>query len=128
MKKITFAAAVAFGMMASLSVSAVTTAICDGTGAHDGAVPASGTAGTHYMLTPIAPKCSTNVFLSGIDGTAGAWYAVGSASIKGKSTFKGHSNGGSVSSSAACAVPGGCTVNEAGTARDAANTAAGAAT
>lgn len=126
MKKITFASAFAFGIMASLGASAATTAICDGSAAHDGVVPASGTAGTHYMITAIAPKCSTNVFLTGIDGTSGAWYAVGSASVKGKHSFRGHSNGGSVANSAACAIPGGCTVGEAGTARDAANTAAGA--
>lgn len=126
MKKTILASVVAVGMLASLSASAVTTEICAGGAAANGAVPANGTPGTHYMITPIAPKCSTNVFVSGQDGTSAAWYAVGSASVKGKNSFRGHSNGGAVAISTACAIAGGCTATEAQTARTAANTAAGA--
>lgn len=125
MKKLGFVSIACVGLVASLNVHAATTTICDGTAAHSGAVPASGTAGSNFMVNAIAPKCSANVFLSGMDGTNGAWYAVGSASSKGKNTFKGSTNGGSVARHADCAIPGGCTATEANTARDAANTAAG---
>lgn len=125
MKKFSIVSVACVGLLASTGVFAADTPICDGTAAKNGVAPAAGTPGTHFMVTAIAPKCSANVFLAGTDGTSGAWYAVGSASAKGKSTFKGHTNGGAVAVHAGCAVPGGCTTTEADTARGAANTAAG---
>ena len=107
----------------SASALATDTTICTGgAAAGPGTVPPSGTAGTHYMIRAISPKCSANVHLVGTDGTSGAWYAVGAASVKGKSSFKGNTNGGAVSTHAACAIPGGCTGTEATAARTQANT------
>ena len=126
MKKILVASTLVAGLLGSVGAFADATAICSGaTTAGAGLVPNKGTAGAHYMVTAISPKCSANVHLLGEDGTSGAWYAVGAVSVKGKSSWKGHTNGGSVQMHAACAIPGGCTSGEATTARDAANTAAG---
>jgi hypothetical protein len=69
----------------------------------------------------ISPKCSANVELHATDGTAGAWFAVGAASVKGKQAFKAHTQGGSVGKSADCAIPGGCTPTEVSTATGVAN-------
>lgn len=125
MKKIMFATALVAGLLGSASVFAVETAICTGASpGADGAIPPSGTAGTHFMQTGIKPKCSSNVMLKGTDGTAGAWYAVGSASKKGKQAFKAHTQGGSVSKNADCAIPGGCVDGEVTTALGVANAAA----
>lgn len=119
-KKIIYASAVAAGVlgsMASMNANAQTT-ICTGT-AGSGTVPASGTAGTHFMRAAIAPKCSANVYLQGNDGTNGSFYQVGSASSKGKYTFSGSSAGGGIAQSSACAVAGGCTQGEVTTAMSA---------
>ncbi|HCZ15352.1 MAG TPA: hypothetical protein DHV85_12315 [Candidatus Accumulibacter sp.] len=124
MKKILVASTLVAGLFASVGAFAADTVICAGGAAGPGVVPASGTAGTHFMLTPIAPKCSANTNVAGTDGTSGAWYAVGSNSVKGKNSFGGNTNGGSVAITAACAVPGGCTAAESVTARGVANTAA----
>lgn len=122
MKKITLALAfsavtVSFGAVAQ-------TDICTGT-AGPGTKPTGHTAGTNFMVVDISPQCSANVFLKGQDGTSGAWYAVGAVSSKGKNAFGGSTNGGAVRSTAACAVPGGCTASEAASALSTANTAAG---
>lgn len=126
MKKILVASTLVVGLLGSAGALADEKTICTGaTTAGAGAAPNAGTAGTHYMVTAISPKCSANVHLFGMDGTSGAWYAVGSASVKGKSTWKGHTNGGSVQMDQPCAIPGGCTTGEATAARDAAHTLAG---
>jgi hypothetical protein len=129
MKKIIISSALVAGLIASVGAFAADTVICPATTgsttAGPGTVPASGTAGTHFMIRAIAPKCSANTQVAGTDGTSGAWYAVGSNSVKGKNSFGGNSNGGAVSTTAACAVAGGCTPGEAVTARGVANTAAG---
>ncbi|MFW5395808.1 MAG: hypothetical protein XXXNARYT_001536 [Candidatus Accumulibacter regalis] len=128
MKKILASTALIAGLLGSGSAFAVATVICPlttgNTAAGVGAVPANGTAGTHYMTRAIAPKCSANTNVTGTDGTSGAWYAVGANSVKGKSSFGGHTNGGAVAKNGDCAIPGGCTAAEAVTARDAANSAA----
>lgn len=126
MKKLVLFSAALAGLMAAGGALAADTDICAGGAAANGTAPAYGTAGTNFMVNAIAPKCSANVYLKGTDGTNGAWYAVGSTSSKGKNTFKGSTNGGSVAVHAACAIPGGCTAAEAEAARSAANTAAGA--
>ena len=129
MKKLIVCAGLTVGLLGATNVFAVDTTICPKTAnsylAGPGAVPPSGTAGTHYMMTAIAPKCSANTNVAGMDGTSGAWYAVGANSVKGMSSFSGNTNGGAVAKTADCAVPGGCTTTEAETARTAANTAAG---
>jgi hypothetical protein len=128
MKKTICASLIAAGLFASFGAQAVT--ICDAATlqgkAGNGTAPAAGTAGTNFMVNAIAPKCSANVNMDGVDGTSGAWFAVGSASVKGANTFAGHTNGGAVAPSAKCAIPGGCTTGEVTTASGAANTAAGA--
>ena len=131
MKKIFVSSALIAGLFVSVSAFAADKVICPATtgstAAAPGAVPDSGTAGTHYMVTPIAPKCSANTNVAGTDGTNGAWYAVGSNSVKGKNSFGGHTNGGAVAITTNCAIPGGCTAAESVTARGVANTSAGAA-
>lgn len=126
MKKQFLASATIIGMLTSASVFAQATVICPATvgsvTAGPGAVPASGTAGTNYMMQAIKPQCSANVQLAGTDGTNGAWYAVGSNSVKGKTSFKGNTEGGAVAKHADCAKAGGCTAAEAVTARTQANT------
>ncbi|WP_153115363.1 hypothetical protein [Rhodocyclus tenuis] len=126
MKKVVYASMLAVGAFLSFGAQAVT--ICDaaklGGKSGAGVAPASGTAGTNFMVRAITPNCSANVNMDGQDGTSGAWFAVGAASVKGANTFAGHTNGGAVSPSAKCAVPGGCTLGEATTAMGVANTAA----
>ncbi|MES2770599.1 MAG: hypothetical protein V4623_01220 [Pseudomonadota bacterium] len=125
MRKITQASVFLAGFLASFSVFSDTATICGATAtAGKGIAPASGTANTHFMLNPIAPRCSANVHLAGTDGTSGAWYAVGSASSKGANSFKGHTNGGAVARHADCATKGACLATDAETARDSANSAA----
>lgn len=124
MKKTMYVSVVLAGLLGSLNAFAADTTICGGGAAAAGTAPASGTAGTNFMVSAISPKCSANVNLAGTDGTSGAWYAVGSNSVKGKSTFGGHTNGGAVVKNGDCAVAGGCTAAESVTARTTANTAA----
>lgn len=125
MKKFGLISMVSAGLLLSSFGAQAQTLVCTGGSAGNGATIPSGTAGTNFMVTSIAAKCSANVYLSGQDGTSGAWFAVGSVSTKGKNSFAGHTNGGAVAPSTACAVAGGCTQGEAETARGAANTAAG---
>jgi hypothetical protein len=127
MKKLLLVSVCAVGSLVSFGAMADATVICTGGAAGNGAVPNSGTPGTHFMVNAIAPKCSTNVHLAGTDGTSGAWYTIGAVSAKGKNKFGGHTNGGSVAPAGACAVSGGCTAAEAVNARTAAETAAAAA-
>ena len=131
MKKYILSAALVTGVFASVGAFADDKVICPATvgsaAAGNGAVPNKGTAGTHYMMVAISPKCSANTNVAGIDGTSGAWYAVGANSVKGKTNFGGHTNGGAVAKTVDCAIAGGCTPAEAVVARGTANTAAGAA-
>lgn len=126
MKKMIFASAILASALACGSAFAIDTVICPltvGTStAGNGNVPPNGTAGTHYMMTPIAPKCSANTNVAGTDGTSGAWYAVGANSVKGKFNFAGSTQGGAVKQTVACAIAGGCTAAESLTARAAAPT------
>jgi hypothetical protein len=127
MKRLLSSLALIAGSMVSASALADATTICSGGAAGVGTAPTvSATPGSTYMVRQISPKCSANVHLLGTDGTGGAWYAVGAASAKGKSSFKGNTNGGAVAIHAACAIPGGCTATEATAARTQANTDAGA--
>jgi hypothetical protein len=123
-KKIIYASALAAGVlgsMASINANAANTVttICNST-AGSGTAPASGAASDNFMVSAITPKCSANVYVTGMDGTNGAYYAVGSASAKGKYTFKGSTAGGGIAQGTACSIAGGCTVGEVNTAMSAA--------
>jgi len=127
MKKCILSTLFVGAVLVSSGALAVDTAICSGaTTAGDGVTPASGTAGTNFMVRPIPLKCSANVWLQGTDGTGGAWYALGSASVKGRTSYKSNTNGGAVSAHTFCAVAGSCTSTDATTARTQANTEAAA--
>ncbi len=127
MKKIILASVIAAGSLFSLGAFADATVICTGAGtAAPGVAPLVGTAGTHYMVVAITPKCSANVNMAGVDGTSGAWYAAGSNSVKGKNSYPASTSSGGVGTGVACAIAGGCTAAESVTARGVANTAAGA--
>lgn len=131
MKKTLISLALVAGVCVSGAALAAETVICPATvgatAAGPGTAPARGTAGEHFMVTAIAPKCSANTNVAGVDGTSGAWYAVGANSVKGRTNFGGHTNGGAVVRISDCAVAGGCTAGESVTARDAADTAAASA-
>lgn len=121
MKKIILTSLVAVAALASQAAFADDTTICArDTKSHSGVTPASGTAGTHFMVSPITPKCSANVYMEGSDGTAGAWYAVAANSNKGKNTYGGSTAGATVQT--ACSTAGACTTGEVGTAKTAVNT------
>lgn len=119
MKKLTLAS-----MLIAASFGASATSICTGTAGNGNMGTQAHVPGTNYMVVDISPKCSQNVYLQGEDGTGGAFYAVASASAKGKNTFGGSTNGGAVKPGTACAIPGGCSSDEVGTALTAAKTAA----
>lgn len=113
MKKITLKAVVAvaaLGAACGVAFADQTTVCARATAAHAGTSPAYGTAGTHFMVTQITPKCSANILGIGIDGTSAAWYTVVANSNKGKTTY-GASTGGHQGTTA-CAIPGGCTDGE----------------
>ena len=109
MKKILVASVVAAGLLGSAGAFAANKNICTGGATVTaGAVPDFGTAGTHFMVTAIRPPCSANVRLSGEDVANGSAYAVSSASAKGQNVFGGHTNGGAILSTGACATKGNC--------------------
>ena len=91
-----------FGVAAISQAFATGTDICGGTaGAHNAtAAVASGTG--KFVATGFTPKCSSNVFLA-YEQDAVA-FAVAGASAKGKNVFSGSTNGGGVTSTAACAA------------------------
>ena len=122
MKKMILFPALLASIFGTAAAWAATTTICN-----NGVmtVPASGTAGTHYMTSAINPRCSPATYVSGVDGTNGGWYAVGATTAKGKSTFGGNSRGGTLVQ-ANCAIKGGCTNDEADDARDTASNTASA--
>ena len=128
MKKTILASAFAVASLFSLGAFADETTICAApTAAGAGTAPEAGMAGTHYMVVKITPKCSANVFMAGMDGDNGAWYAAGAASAKGKTAYPASTQGGGVGAGVACAVAGGCVAKDASDQRDAANTAAATA-
>lgn len=119
MKKIILASVIAVTALASQGTFAAVTTICvRGAAAHAGVAPASGTAGTNYMVNAIAPKCSANVELQGDDSTGGTYYYVAANSSKGKNTF-GSSTGG-FNTTVLCPATG-CTSTEVGSTLTASN-------
>jgi hypothetical protein len=94
-----------FGIAAFSQAFAAGTDICGGQPtAHDAtaAVVASTDAAPAFVVNAFTPKCSANVYLAyEQDATA---FAVGAASAKGKNVFSGSTNGGGVTSTAACAA------------------------
>ena len=111
MKNIIMGAVMAVAAVTSLSANAASQSICTGGVAGNGASVASG---TNFVKVNFTPKCSANVILSGDDMSATV-YRVGSASVKGKSTFNGSSLGGAVGKHAECAASP-CTASEVSTA------------
>ncbi len=104
-----------------LAVAAVTAnattqsqSFCTG-GSNQAAAPAATGSDTdnNFVKVVFTPRCSANVSLIGKDG--GVFYAVGSGSSKGKTSFRGSSAGGGIVSDATCAT-GGCTTSDAQTA------------
>lgn len=128
MKKTLVSSALIVGLFASVAAFADTTTICPKTSGSyitgPGAVPNSGTPGTHFMITPISPKCSANTNMVGTDGTSGGWYAAGANANKGRTNYGAFTNGGAPVKTSDCSVAGACTATEAGSAKDAANSLA----
>jgi hypothetical protein len=119
MKKIILASVVAVSALVSQAAFAGT--ICTrASAAHAGTIVAAdyGTAGTNYMVTAIAPKCSANVELQGADSAGGTYYYVAANSSKGKNSF-GSSTGG-FNVTLPCPATG-CTSTEVGTTLAASN-------
>lgn len=107
MKKVILGSVLAVAA-ASASATTASQAFCSGQSTQTG-IPAA-TVGTdtdnNFVKVAFTPKCSANVYLTGKDG--GIFYAVGSGSSKGKTSFRGSSAGGGIVSSAQCATTG-CT-------------------
>ena len=112
MKKIILASVMAATALVSQGAFAATICTRSAT-AHAGTEPAFGTAGTNYMVTAIAPKCSANVELQGADSAGGTYYYVAANSSKGKNSF-GASTGGFNTGALVCPASG-CTSTEVGT-------------
>lgn len=111
MKNIILGSVLAVAAVTSLSAHGAAQTICTGGVATNGAQV---TAGTDFVKVAFTPKCSANVMLQGNDASS-TLYLVGSASVKGKSTFNGSSAGGSVGVAGTCAASP-CTASEVGTA------------
>ncbi|MCM8621629.1 MAG: hypothetical protein NFW16_07785 [Candidatus Accumulibacter sp.] len=103
MKKIVLGCAfVTIGVAALPALAAGSQTFCNGGAAGNGLVAATASQ-TDFVKVPFTPKCSANVFLVGNDRSA-TLYTVGSASIKGKSSFGGSSAGGGVVRIGDCAA------------------------
>lgn len=117
MKKVILAsvalAAVASSNMANATASGT---VCSAGPA--GAYATVSSATDLFVKVPFSPKCSSNVFLQYNDQNS--YFAVGSASTKGKNTFNGSTAGGSVKAHAVCSGATGCSSSEVTTALQAA--------
>ncbi|MFY9327791.1 MAG: hypothetical protein WAO76_07205 [Georgfuchsia sp.] len=71
---------------------------------------------SEFVVSSFTPQCSANVFLSSGDSSTAIW--VGSASAKGKTAFRGGSEGGGVSAFDTACASSGCTASDAQAARD----------
>lgn len=103
---------IAAGVMALASVTtAQALDVCTGgTGGNGTTVPNA----NKFVQIGFVPKCSNNVYLQyGEEATYGG---VGSASKKGKNSFKGNTVGGGVVANAACSSAAACAQTDAGTA------------
>ena len=90
MKNIILGSVLAIAAVTSLSANAAD--LCSGGAAGNGAAVAVGS----FVKVGFTPKCSANVYLSGIDQSS-TIYAVAAGSAKGKKIFAGSTAGGSVS-------------------------------
>jgi len=81
--------------------------------AAQGAAAVGGATDNNFVKVAFTPRCSSNISLTAVDG--GVYYAVGSGSTKGKTSFRGSSAGGGIVSNATCATTG-CTTSDAQTA------------
>ena len=96
MKNVVMGSVLAIAAVTSLSANAV--AVCSGGVAGTGASFASG---TNFVKQDFTPKCSANVLLAG-DEVSATLFAVGSASIKGRTRFAGSTAGGTVGNVGVC--------------------------
>lgn len=120
MKKLIFASAVVATVAASAQAQAAASTFCTaGTAAYGSTVTQSATSSTFLKQNLSNVKCSANVYLVGNDATS--YYSVGAASLKGKTTFAGSSNGGGVKSAGNCATAGACKDTEANSAANSAS-------
>ena len=121
MKKLTMTSLALIASAVAMPAFSAETLFCDRPtqAAQGAAMTAYGTAGTHFMLTPITVKCSANVMLKGTDGTAAAWYTVAGNSNKGNNTYGASTGGFTIVTG--CAIKGGCTPQEVNTALSASN-------
>ena len=91
-----------FGLAAVSQVYAAGTDIC-GAQTSAGNATAAVAAGTgNFVVTAFTPKCSANTYVAYEQNAT--VFAVGSASSKGKTVFKGSTNGGGVTASGSCAA------------------------
>lgn len=104
--------------LASQTVMAGASTNCSGA-AGNGATAGTASDGTLFVRVAFTPKCSNNVLLQSDQSATSLW--VGSASSKGKNSFKGSTNGGAPVTHAACASSTGCVATDAGNALSAAS-------
>ena len=114
MKKVILNSVMAAAKLASLTAGAATgtATICTGNSTA-GAGAAVTTATDTFVKVSFTPKCSANVYMT--DNDQGTYYGAGSASTKGKQSFRGSTAGGSITKDADCAATG-CTSSNAATA------------
>ena len=98
MKNVIMGSVLAVAAVTSLSANAAAVSVCSGVAAGDGA---KFTAGTNFVKQDFTPKCSANVLLAG-DEVSATLFAVGSASIKGRTRFAGSTAGGTVGNVGVC--------------------------
>ena len=112
MKKVILASVLA---ISAVSVQAAATQVyCSGTAGNGTPSATSSVTTENYVKSAFTPKCSANTHVSGEDG--GAYYRVGSGSIKGKTRYAGTSAGGAVVAAGPCSAASGCVASDATTA------------
>jgi hypothetical protein len=104
---------IAAGVMSLVAVTGIAQAAevttCTGAGGNGSTVAAAGTTG--FVQVGFIPKCSQNVLMS--YDQVSTYFAVGSASSKGKNSFNGNTVGGSVKPYTAATCPSsGCTTTQ----------------
>lgn len=100
------------------------TAACTTTTAASGGKTDITGSSTAFIKTTFPQVCSSNVLMGYDQSTTKAW--VGAASLKGKNSFKGHTDGGAPKKHAACvATAGGCDATDVTNAWSQAQTDAG---
>lgn len=99
MKNVVMGSVLAIAAVTSLSANASSVGVCAGGVAGNASV--SFASGTNFVKVGFTPKCSANVLLAG-DEVSATLFAVGSASIKGRTRFAGSTAGGTVGNVGVC--------------------------